>query len=107
MTATRARLIEQVLEREGPGCAYCGVWVLIPSNVEWRGDYIEPDPSPDRPIRPYLRLITEVRTLHLDHALPRSRGGSDHAENMRLSCPPCNIDKGTMNEWEYLLALPA
>jgi len=37
----------------------------------------------------------------LDHAIPRSRGGSDGASNAVLACKPCDFTKGnrTIEEW--------
>lgn len=32
--------------------------------------------------------------MHLDHIKPRSRGGADKAENLRLLCPTCNFRRG-------------
>jgi HNH endonuclease len=32
-------------------------------------------------------------TFHIEHAIPRSRGGSDKEDNLALSCPTCNLVK--------------
>ncbi len=37
----------------------------------------------------------------LEHVIPFSRGGSDDAENLRLSCLACNHDRGVRPFWEY------
>ena len=36
-----------------------------------------------------------------DNMLPRSRGGTDHPDNLQLLCSGCNRSKGdkTMAEW--------
>lgn len=39
---------------------------------------------------------------HVDHQLPRSRGGKDDFDNLVPSCGPCNISKGTMTAEEYM-----
>ena len=41
------------------------------------------------------------RVMEVDHILPRSRGGTDHADNLQLLCSGCNRSKGgrTMAEW--------
>ena len=41
------------------------------------------------------------RVMEVDHILPVSRGGTDHAENLQLLCSHCNRSKGnrTMSEW--------
>ena len=32
--------------------------------------------------------------VHIDHILPRSRGGSNDLSNLQAMCPPCNFSKG-------------
>ena len=41
------------------------------------------------------------RVMDVDHILPRSKGGTDHADNLQLLCSGCNRSKGarTMAEW--------
>jgi len=41
------------------------------------------------------------RVMDVDHIMPRSRGGTDHPENLQLLCSGCNRSKGgrTMAEW--------
>ena len=41
------------------------------------------------------------RVMDVDHKLPRSRGGTDHPDNLQLLCSGCNRSKGskTMAEW--------
>ena len=41
------------------------------------------------------------RVMDVDHLLPRSRGGTDHPDNLQLLCSGCNRSKGgkTMAEW--------
>ena len=45
------------------------------------------------------------RVMEVDHALPKSRGGSDHPDNLQLLCSGCNRSKGgrTMAEWKAAL----
>ena len=45
----------------------------------------------------------EYRHLEVDHVVPRSRGGTDHLDNLQLLCGHCNRVKGD-REMEYLLA---
>ena len=45
----------------------------------------------------------EFRHLEVDHAIPRSRGGTDHVENLQLLCGHCNRIKGDRPQ-EYLIA---
>jgi hypothetical protein len=32
--------------------------------------------------------------LHVDHILPRSKGGKDTLDNLQTLCQPCNLGKG-------------
>jgi len=41
-------------------------------------------------------------TLGLDHAVPRSAGGTNARANLRRSCTACNRAKGSMSEEEFL-----
>ena len=45
---------------------------------------------------------------HIDHNIPRSRGGSDDASNVQAVCAPCNRRKGTksMDELRSQIELP-
>ena len=43
----------------------------------------------------------ELRNLELDHIVPRSKGGTDHGENLQLLCSDCNRSKGN-RPMEYL-----
>ena len=42
------------------------------------------------------------RVMDVDHILPRSKGGTDHPDNLQLLCSGCNRSKGgkTMAEWK-------
>jgi 5-methylcytosine-specific restriction endonuclease McrA len=41
------------------------------------------------------------KSLHCDHVVPYSKGGSSDIENLATSCPSCNMSKGdkTIEEW--------
>ena len=41
------------------------------------------------------------KIMEADHILPRSKGGTDHFDNLQLLCSHCNRSKGskTMSEW--------
>ncbi len=41
-----------------------------------------------------IRAGCVKRLPTLDHEVPRDLGGSDHAENLRLTCQSCNSSKG-------------
>lgn len=38
---------------------------------------------------------------HIDHRLPVSRGGTNAVENLSLSCPECNLAKGSRTFEEF------
>jgi len=46
------------------------------------------------------------RVMDVDHILPRSKGGTDHPDNLQLLCSGCNRSKGgkTMAEWRTMLS---
>jgi 5-methylcytosine-specific restriction endonuclease McrA len=39
---------------------------------------------------------------NIDHAIPRSRGGSNTLGNAQNTCRTCNLDKGARTTEEYL-----
>ena len=45
----------------------------------------------------YCRAPQQVfnAPLHVEHIIPRSRGGADDLANLALSCSACNLAKGT------------
>ncbi len=47
--------------------------------------------------------LFEFRHFEVDHMVPRSRGGTDHIENLQLLCGSCNRIKGDRPQ-EYLAA---
>lgn len=44
-----------------------------------------------------------LKERHLDHIVPRSRGGKDEAGNYRFLCPRCNYCKGGLMDDEFIL----
>jgi hypothetical protein len=41
------------------------------------------------------------RTRHIDHAVSVANGGTDHLNNLRLACAPCNLLKGALNARDF------
>lgn len=62
--------------KDGP-CSYCGRHVSV-------------EAVPGSPT-----------VAHVDHVVPRARGGSDRAENKQLLCPACNQAKWKHTELEF------
>jgi hypothetical protein len=58
------RLREAVVERDGGRCRYCG-----------------------------LAQLGHGGTFHIDHIVPRSRGGATSLDNLALQCPSCSLHK--------------
>ena len=43
-----------------------------------------------------------VGIYHIEHMVPLSRGGMHDKDNIVLSCPSCNLEKGTKTAEEFL-----
>jgi hypothetical protein len=41
------------------------------------------------------------RTRHIDHSVSVANGGTDHINNLRLACAPCNLCKGALNARDF------
>jgi hypothetical protein len=39
-------------------------------------------------------FLNEIPCAHIDHVLPRSRGGQNEISNLRILCERCNLSKG-------------
>jgi hypothetical protein len=40
-------------------------------------------------------------TRHIDHSVSRANGGTNHLNNLRLSCAACNLSKGALNSRQF------
>ena len=65
-----------IFDRDGGRCKICGKVVQFFRSKEWHGSR-------------YYRQVG-----HVDHIIPRSRGGQNNAENLRLLCETCNESRG-------------
>ena len=43
-----------------------------------------------------------IDTYHIDHKIPVSKGGDNSFDNLALSCPKCNLSKGSKTDIEFL-----
>jgi 5-methylcytosine-specific restriction endonuclease McrA len=70
-----------VMRRDGFTCQSCG-WAATNVPDDYDGRFtIGPWPIPDE------------RTLHVDHVVPRHKGGPNHPANLQTLCEPCNCVK--------------
>ncbi len=51
------------------------------------------------------QTLFPIRNFTIDHIVARSRGGSDHLENLQLLCGACNSTKGSKTQEEFLATL--
>ena len=51
------------------------------------------------------RIAFPFRNFTVDHVVPRSRGGTDHLENLQLLCAACNSLKGNRSQEKLIAAL--
>jgi len=49
--------------------------------------------------------VFQFRNMAVDHVVPKSRGGTDHIENLQLLCPACNSMKGALPQAEFIANL--
>ncbi len=47
----------------------------------------------------------EIRNFTIDHVVAKSKGGTDHIDNLQLLCGACNSMKGTKTQEEFLAEL--
>lgn len=72
----KKNLRREIIKRDGQTCYYCGRTGT-------------------------KRKDADGKPWHIDHMLPRSRGGQDEYDNLVLSCAVCNMEKGTLTAQEY------
>jgi len=51
----------------------------------------------------YCRMHQALQgaTFHVEHVIPRSRGGSSELDNLAWACPSCNLHKSNRVEVEF------
>lgn len=55
----------------------------------------------------YCNTPLDMKTMSVDHKQPRSRGGSDHIDNLCACCRECNEKKADMTEEEFFIVIRA
>ena len=50
-------------------------------------------------------VMFPFRNMTIDHIVPRSRGGTDHLDNLQLLCGACNSTKGDRSQAEFMARL--
>ncbi|NBS86595.1 MAG: HNH endonuclease [Verrucomicrobia bacterium] len=45
--------------------------------------------------------LKQDTTLHIDHIVPRSRGGSNDESNLQILCFKCNLGKSNKDETDF------
>jgi 5-methylcytosine-specific restriction endonuclease McrA len=82
------KLRRYILDRDDYTCQYCGE--VLPAE-RW-------DDAPSWMGGQRWRAV-----LHVDHVIPKSRGGCDLPGNLVTTCVPCNLSKAakTLREWLY------
>ena len=84
--------IKSALMAEDPHCWYCGNRLArFPDDYEWD----------ERSEGYVLWNHTGLRPVQCEHQIPKSKGGANTADNIVLSCPPCNQKKLTRTVEEY------
>jgi 5-methylcytosine-specific restriction endonuclease McrA len=68
------RVRELVFERDRYTCRYCGLPITVLRR--WHD-----------PLQRWIGLI------HLDHIVPKCKGGTDDLKNLVTACQPCNLAK--------------
>ena len=49
--------------------------------------------------------LFDIRNFAIDHVVARSKGGTDHLDNLQLLCGMCNSMKGVKTQEEFLTIL--
>ena len=76
----------EVFERDGYRCRYCGVRYV---------NKVTREPVASKPYDGpfWMRRQRWIGLLHVDHVIPRCKGGTDDLDNLVTACGPCNLQK--------------
>ena len=90
-TATR----QLVLERDGYHCRFCGMPVIASETRKAIMSAYGEDVLPWGSTFETCHAAFQCLWLQFDHILPNARGGTSDADNIAITCAPCNY--GRMN----------
>ena len=97
-----------------PGTVLLGIGLVL--GALWLIDRVSPEPSRRRTLRQadkdyvsqrdgwrctYCNRRVNRRSRHIDHSVSVANGGTDHLNNLRLACAPCNLLKGSLNARDF------
>lgn len=95
-------IAKEVIDRDRRFCRFCSIPVInpnarslltaaYPQALRWKN----PDPDPKkRPRNIDKHVAFQALELNLDHVHPRSLGGQNTANNLIVTCAPCNCGRG-------------
>lgn len=93
---------EEFADKHGRKCAACGKENLVSnSRAEWVVMQLYKNIK-DKERREQKIQEWRDRVYHIDHIIPRHRGGTNDESNLQLLCRSCNVKKGTRTMEEFL-----
>ena len=107
-----AELVIQRLDSPEYGALFRRAWVTVRDDIPQRTDIDAPINYRQRKHELFgrqegrcngCRHDFPFRNFTVDHIVARSRGGTDHFDNLQLLCAACNSLKGNRSQ-EYLMA---
>ena len=75
-------LRDELLDRRGLVCEYCG----------------KKDLKKEVALRSELKFLATI-----DHVVPKCEGGTDHEDNLKVACFPCNQRKSNLSIEKYMV----
>lgn len=113
ITSGQENRIVALEKRDGAQCHYCGHPLSRFYNrcvaIEYHADYWYTPEAGDQCPGYYPTfesfLPDGCKPIHIDHKLPRAKGGSGRLDNLVLSCADCNQAKSHRFSYEDFKAL--